>query len=131
MMPGPGVIVAERGVEYHFGLPAEVSSLVERGLQIAAVLDGLHASRVVTLTGPGGCGKTRLALKLANSEVQHPYLVHLSRMASSRQGATEDIIAGIRERPKIAYFHHDLKVKEVSYRYLGSPDITKEKHPAR
>lgn len=63
--------------------------------------------------------------KLANSEVQHPYLVHLSRMPSSRQGATEDIIAGIRERPKIAYFHHDLEVKEVSYRYLGSPDITK------
>ena len=65
MMPGPGVIVAERGVEYHFGLPAEVSSLVGRGLQIAAVLDGLRASRVVTLTGPGGCGKTRLALRAA------------------------------------------------------------------
>jgi hypothetical protein len=69
--------------------------------------------------------------KLANSEVQHPYLVHLSRMPSSRQGATEDVIAEIRERPKIAYFHHDLEVKEVSYRYLGSPDITKEKYPPR
>ena len=69
--------------------------------------------------------------KLANSEVQHPYLVHLSRMPSSRQGATEDIIAGIRERPKIACFHHDLEVKEVSCRYLGSPDITKEKYPPR
>jgi len=52
-------------------------------------------------------------------------------MPSSQQGATEDIIAGIRERPKIAYFHHDLEVKEVSYRYLGSPDITKEKCPPR
>jgi hypothetical protein len=69
--------------------------------------------------------------KLANSEIQHPYLVHLSRMPSSRQGATEDIIAGIRERPKTAYFHRDLEVKEVSYRYLGSPDITKEKYPPR
>jgi predicted ATPase/DNA-binding CsgD family transcriptional regulator len=47
------------------GLPAEVSSLVGRGPQIAAVLDGLRASRVVTLTGPGGCGKTRLALRAA------------------------------------------------------------------
>jgi predicted ATPase/DNA-binding CsgD family transcriptional regulator len=64
-MPGPGVIVTERGVECHFGLPAEVSSLVGRGPQIAAVLDGLRASRVVTLTGPGGCGKTRLALRVA------------------------------------------------------------------
>jgi len=64
-MPGPGVIVTERGVERHSGLPAEVSSLVGRGPQIAAVLDGLRASRVVTLTGPGGCGKTRLALRAA------------------------------------------------------------------
>ena len=64
-MPGPGVIVTERGVERHFGLPAEMSSLVGRGPQLAAVLDGLRAARVVTLTGPGGCGKTRLALRAA------------------------------------------------------------------
>jgi hypothetical protein len=70
--------------------------------------------------------------KLANSEVQHPYLVHLSRMPSNEQGEIEDIIAGIGERPKIAYFHHDLEVREVSYRYLGSPGITKkEKYPPR
>ncbi len=49
----------------HSGLPAEVSSLVGRGPQIAAVLAGLGAARVVTLTGPGGCGKTRLALRVA------------------------------------------------------------------
>ena len=64
-MPGLGVIVTERAAEWHCGLPAEVSSLVGRGPQIAAVLDGLRASRVVTLTGPGGCGKTRLGLRAA------------------------------------------------------------------
>jgi predicted ATPase/DNA-binding CsgD family transcriptional regulator len=64
-MPGPGVIVTERGVEWHFGLPAEMSSLVGRGPQLAAVLDGLRTARMVTLTGPGGCGKTRLALRVA------------------------------------------------------------------
>ena len=57
--------MTERAAEWHFGLPAEVSSLVGRGPQLAAVLDGLRASRVVTLTGPGGCGKTRLALRAA------------------------------------------------------------------
>ena len=57
--------MTERGVKWHFGLPAEISSLVGRGPQLAAVLDGLRASRVVTLTGPGGCGKTRLALRAA------------------------------------------------------------------
>ena len=42
-----------------------MSSLVGRGPEIAAVLEGLRAARVVTLTGPGGCGKTRLALRVA------------------------------------------------------------------
>ena len=57
--------MTERGVEQHSGLPAEMSSLVGRGPQLAAVLDGLRTARVVTLTGPGGCGKTRLALRAA------------------------------------------------------------------
>lgn len=69
--------------------------------------------------------------KLANSAVQYPYLVHLSRMPSSRQGKTEDVIDRIIERPKIAYVHHDLEAKKVSYRYLGSPDIIKEKYQPR
>jgi predicted ATPase/DNA-binding CsgD family transcriptional regulator len=46
-------------------LPAEVSSLVGRGAEIAAVRERLRGGRVVTLTGPGGCGKTRLALRVA------------------------------------------------------------------
>ncbi len=55
----------KREFERRYGLPAEVGSLVGRGPQIAAILDGLRTARVVTLTGPGGCGKTRLALRAA------------------------------------------------------------------
>ena len=36
-----------------------------RDLEIAAVRERLGAGRVVTPTGPGGCGKTRLALRVA------------------------------------------------------------------
>ena len=43
----------KRELERHSGLPAEVSSLVGRGPQIAAILEGLRTARVVTLTGPG------------------------------------------------------------------------------
>jgi non-specific serine/threonine protein kinase len=38
---------------------------VGRGHEIAAVLERLRTARVVTLTGAGGCGKTRLALRVA------------------------------------------------------------------
>jgi len=37
----------EGKLERHSGLPAEVSSLVGRGPQIAAVLEGLRATRVL------------------------------------------------------------------------------------
>jgi predicted ATPase/DNA-binding CsgD family transcriptional regulator len=59
------VVPTEREQARRSGLPAEVSSLVGRGPQVAAVLDRLRRARVVTLAGPGGCGKTRVALRVA------------------------------------------------------------------
>jgi hypothetical protein len=69
--------------------------------------------------------------KLTNSHVQHPYLVHLSRMPSGYQVATEAIIAGVKAPTQIAYVHHDLETKKVYFKYLGSPDITKIEHSRR
>jgi hypothetical protein len=48
---------------------AEVSSLVRRGPQVAAVLDRLRTARVVTPVSLGGCGKTRVELRVATLAV--------------------------------------------------------------
>ena len=48
-------------------LPAPVDSFVGRRAELADVLDALGDSRLVTLTGPGGSGKTRLALEAATA----------------------------------------------------------------
>src|SRR5262245_53691396 len=45
-------------------LPVQVTSFVGREREVAAVRAALEAHRLVTLTGVGGCGKTRLALQV-------------------------------------------------------------------
>jgi len=55
-----------RGVEsYRHNLPAELSSFVGRTAELAEAQALCETSRLVTLTGTSGCGKTRLALRLA------------------------------------------------------------------
>ena len=46
-------------------LPAEATRFFGRSLEAAAIKGALARSRLVTLTGPGGVGKTRLAVKVA------------------------------------------------------------------
>ncbi len=46
-------------------LPVPISTFVGRQQEIGEVRRLLLSNRLVTLTGPGGCGKTRLALRVA------------------------------------------------------------------
>jgi predicted ATPase/DNA-binding SARP family transcriptional activator len=48
-------------------LPATLTSFVGRGAERDQLLALLHHDRLVTLTGPGGVGKTRLALETAHA----------------------------------------------------------------
>jgi predicted ATPase/DNA-binding SARP family transcriptional activator/DNA-binding CsgD family transcriptional regulator len=48
-------------------LPLPLTSFVGRGREIAAVRDQLAVARLVTLTGPGGVGKTRLGLEVGRA----------------------------------------------------------------
>src|SRR5579859_6906091 len=47
------------------GLPAQVTSFVGRSTELEALADLVRASRLVTITGPAGMGKTRLAIEVA------------------------------------------------------------------
>jgi predicted ATPase len=58
--------VASGGVHRNIGnLPLELTSFVGRSGELSAVKNLLAASRLVTLTGIGGVGKSRLALRVA------------------------------------------------------------------
>jgi predicted ATPase/DNA-binding CsgD family transcriptional regulator len=48
-------------------LPAEATSFVGRRRELAAARKKLAAARLVSLVGPGGVGKTRLAIRIATS----------------------------------------------------------------
>jgi predicted ATPase/class 3 adenylate cyclase len=50
-------------------LPAEVTSFVGRTREKQEIFELLGSSRLVTLTGPGGTGKTRLALEVAGESL--------------------------------------------------------------
>ncbi len=47
-------------------LPLQLTSFIGREREIGEIKDLLSKARLVTLTGSGGCGKTRLALEVAN-----------------------------------------------------------------
>jgi predicted ATPase len=69
-------------------LPLQVTSLVGREGEIARIGEVLRSSRVVTLTGVGGVGKTRLALSVAADRGQSfadgRWLVELAPLTDDR-----------------------------------------------
>jgi predicted ATPase/DNA-binding winged helix-turn-helix (wHTH) protein len=58
-------VAAEDAVTVPTNLPQPVSELIGRAAEVEEVLSLVRAGRLVTLTGPGGIGKTRLALAVA------------------------------------------------------------------
>src|SRR5215468_2903614 len=54
-------------LRFHTNLPAATCDLIGRAAAVQHLRDLLSTSRMVTLTGPGGIGKTALALEVARS----------------------------------------------------------------
>jgi len=53
-------------------LPLQLTSFIGREREIDEVKHLLTTTRLLTLTGAGGCGKTRLALQVATAEQGPP-----------------------------------------------------------
>lgn len=58
---------ALRTIDPPSNLPGDVTTLIGRESEVALLRDVMSDSRIVTLTGPGGSGKTRLALQVARA----------------------------------------------------------------
>jgi len=54
-----------RGDIFNNNLPQQLTRFIGRQREIAEILDALTYTRLLTLSGPGGIGKTRLALQVA------------------------------------------------------------------
>jgi predicted ATPase/DNA-binding XRE family transcriptional regulator len=85
-------------------LPTPVESFVGRQMELAEITRAVRADRLVTLTGPGGSGKTRLALEAAASLVPEfadgVWLVELATISDSgRLPGTVAQVLGVSDRP--------------------------------
>ncbi|WP_440071684.1 BTAD domain-containing putative transcriptional regulator [Streptosporangium sp. OZ121] len=80
-LAAPGVLPDRPGGN----LPAPLTGLIGREEAVAGIRALVEAERLVTLTGPGGVGKTRLALEVAR---------HLTRPEAAPSGAAPRPSAG-------------------------------------
>jgi non-specific serine/threonine protein kinase len=85
-------------------LPSAVSSLIGRRREIEELSGELNRSRLVTLVGPGGCGKSRLAIEVAatlGGHVEHgAWWVDLAPLSDGRFVPQAVAMAlGVRDQP--------------------------------
>jgi len=89
---------------FRHNLPVATTSFVGRETEVAALAKHLGEDRLVTLLGPGGSGKTRLALQVAAERVdQHADGVWLTELAPwgdpELVPAALASVLGVREEP--------------------------------
>lgn len=78
-------------------LPQSLTSFIGRERELAEITALASKSRLLTLTGPGGCGKTRLALQLAADNggqcSEGVWLVELAQLVNA--GLVPQAVAGV------------------------------------
>lgn len=106
---------------YPNNLPAALSTFIGRREEVAAIERAISDGRLVTLTGAGGAGKTRLALQVAAERVdRHPdgvWFVDLAGLAEERLVAQELVnVLPVPEQPGTS-------AVEVLSRHLSDRDL--------
>jgi hypothetical protein len=84
-------------------LPVQLSSFVGREAELAGLAAAMAGSGLVTVTGPGGVGKTRLALQAAADQLPSfsdgAWLCELAP-ASDAETMAQAVLAALRARPR-------------------------------
>ena len=117
---GPGLAddyPPPRTLDIPSNLPSQVTSFVGREREIGEVCELVRHSRLVTLTGPGGAGKTRLSLRVAEQlQPEYPggaFFVELAPISDAGMVPTTIAQAiGLREdaqRPVIEILEEHLR----------------------
>jgi predicted ATPase/DNA-binding SARP family transcriptional activator len=81
----PALTAAPRPAPAHIGLPAQLTSFVGREEELQRIGKLLATGRLVTLLGPGGAGKTRLAIEAAGQEKGEVCFVDLAPIGDDAQ----------------------------------------------
>jgi hypothetical protein len=63
-------------------------------------------------------------LKVTDSVVQHPYLVHFSRVRSRRRSTVEREVERIGPPIRVAYVHYDVDTGTIARKRLAEATIT-------
>jgi len=91
------VVRGERAPGRHV-LPAQLTSFVGRAPEVRSVRAALGSSRLVTLVGPGGAGKTRLAVEVASLDPGDVFFVDLAPLGAGADVPQAVVTAlGLRE----------------------------------
>jgi predicted ATPase/DNA-binding CsgD family transcriptional regulator len=106
MVAAVGVSAAATGAGGAHGLPAALTSFVGRATELRDIVGLLGECRLVTVTGPGGSGKTRLAgevaRRVAGRFADGAWLVELAPVADpARVPSVVAAALGVREQPGV------------------------------
>jgi len=101
-----GVSAAETVAGGVHGFPAALTSFIGRDGPVREVAGLLERHRLVTLTGPGGVGKTRLAAEVARRVADRfadgAWLAELAHVQDPAQVPVVVAVAlGVREQPGV------------------------------